>query len=242
MCALAHVFERAGVATVIIGLIPQHVERMRPPRALLVPFPLGRPLGAPGDAGFQRAVLTAALGLAERVDVPVVAWFDEEVPVEAPESSEGWACPVSFPVPKAEAGGLLDVAVQEVAMLQPWYDRARRSRGSSAVGLCGLDQIEDVVRFLGGFLSAPLPDGQLPGLSRADAFKLAAEDLKQFYLESAAAQPGANAGRLADWFWRETSAGRLLFMLRETLVETGDPRLAVFARFTLVPETVLEGQ
>ena len=55
--------------TVLIGLVPQHVDRMRPPRALLVPFELGRPLGAPGDPAFQHRVLDAALQLAQRSDV-----------------------------------------------------------------------------------------------------------------------------------------------------------------------------
>jgi len=42
------------------------VERSHPPRALHCEFPLGRPLGRPGDAAFQRRVLVAALRLLER--------------------------------------------------------------------------------------------------------------------------------------------------------------------------------
>ena len=50
---LAHYFEGAGIPTVVIALIPQHAERIKPPRTLAVPFILGRPFGSPGDADFN---------------------------------------------------------------------------------------------------------------------------------------------------------------------------------------------
>jgi hypothetical protein len=45
------------------------------PRALSVPWPLGFPLGAPGDAKLQRAVLLRLLGLLGRDDVPLIESF-----------------------------------------------------------------------------------------------------------------------------------------------------------------------
>ena len=61
VCGLAHCLEGEGIATVVIGLIPQHVRAMKPPRALLAPFELGRPLGLPSDLDLQRKVLFNAL-------------------------------------------------------------------------------------------------------------------------------------------------------------------------------------
>ena len=55
--------ERQGIATVALQLLREVAEAVRPPRALLVPFPLGYPLGRPGDAALQTAVIEAALGL-----------------------------------------------------------------------------------------------------------------------------------------------------------------------------------
>lgn len=55
--------ERQGIATVAIQLLREVAEAVRPPRALLVPFPHGKPLGEPGDAAGQRAVIEAALEL-----------------------------------------------------------------------------------------------------------------------------------------------------------------------------------
>ncbi len=57
--------ERQGISTVAIQLLREIAMRVRPPRALFVPFPHGYPLGAPDDSARQRAVLEAALKLLE---------------------------------------------------------------------------------------------------------------------------------------------------------------------------------
>lgn len=57
--------ERQGISTVALQLLRDVAERLRPPRALLVPFGHGYPLGKPNDPSGQRAVLEAALQLLE---------------------------------------------------------------------------------------------------------------------------------------------------------------------------------
>jgi hypothetical protein len=57
--------ERAGISTVAIQLLREVAQRVRPPRALFVPFPHGYPLGAPGDPALQHRVLEAALEMLE---------------------------------------------------------------------------------------------------------------------------------------------------------------------------------
>ena len=57
--------EREGITTVAVQLLRFVAERVRPPRALCVPFPHGFPLGRPGDVEGQKRVLEAALTLAE---------------------------------------------------------------------------------------------------------------------------------------------------------------------------------
>jgi hypothetical protein len=57
--------ERQGIATVALQLLRMVAERVRPPRALFVPFAHGYPLGAPGDVELQHAVIDAALALLE---------------------------------------------------------------------------------------------------------------------------------------------------------------------------------
>jgi hypothetical protein len=69
--------ERRGISTVAIQLLRFVAERVRPPRALFVPFAHGYPLGAPGDAELQHEVIEAALRLLEdpSLAAPVLADF-----------------------------------------------------------------------------------------------------------------------------------------------------------------------
>lgn len=55
--------EQQGISTVVIQLLRMVTEKVRPPRALFVPFRHGYPLDSPKDPAKQRAVITAALNL-----------------------------------------------------------------------------------------------------------------------------------------------------------------------------------
>lgn len=83
MGALAHYIEPKGISTTQISLIREHTEIIRPPRALWVPFELGRPLGSVKDSAFQTRVLKRALNLLELSSGPVL----EDFPDEAPDSN-----------------------------------------------------------------------------------------------------------------------------------------------------------
>jgi hypothetical protein len=61
--------------TASITMLPEITRQVRPPRALSVPFALGYPLGEPGNARLQRAILIALLQLCGRTDVPVLEAF-----------------------------------------------------------------------------------------------------------------------------------------------------------------------
>lgn len=62
--------EKRGIATTCIILLREIAEKVRPPRAICVPFPLGYPLGQPNDPHGQRAVVASALALLERDATP----------------------------------------------------------------------------------------------------------------------------------------------------------------------------
>lgn len=70
--------ERAGIPTVAVLLLREVAEKVRPPRALVVPFPHGYALDAPEEPERQRAVLRAALGLLDRPleEVPLIADYE----------------------------------------------------------------------------------------------------------------------------------------------------------------------
>ena len=61
---------------------------MNPPRALWVPFELGRPIGAPDEPDFQRRVVEAALALFAAPDGPVFLDCKINADVAAPFMSE----------------------------------------------------------------------------------------------------------------------------------------------------------
>ncbi len=71
--------ERRGVVTASISLLPEITRKIRPPRALEVPYPLGFPLGRPDDPPLQRRILRALLRLTSRDDVPVIEDLDKTV-------------------------------------------------------------------------------------------------------------------------------------------------------------------
>ena len=78
MCLVAAELERQGIATVVIQLLRNVAERVRPPRALYVPFRHGYPLDAADAPERQHAVLEAALRLLESADGPPPVLHDLE--------------------------------------------------------------------------------------------------------------------------------------------------------------------
>lgn len=76
VCLVAAELERRGITTVVIQLLREVAERVRPPRALFVPFPHGHPLDEPDDVHRQHTVLEAALRLLEDRDLTPPALVD----------------------------------------------------------------------------------------------------------------------------------------------------------------------
>ncbi len=65
MCLVAAELESRGISTATIQLLRSVAEKVRPPRALWVPFRHGYPLDAPEDPARQHAVIEAALRMLE---------------------------------------------------------------------------------------------------------------------------------------------------------------------------------
>jgi hypothetical protein len=76
VCLVAAELERQGISTVVIQLLRFVTERVRPPRALVVPFRHGYPLDSPNDPEKQHAVLEAALKILEDRTLTPPAIFD----------------------------------------------------------------------------------------------------------------------------------------------------------------------
>lgn len=237
MGALGQWLEQEGIATTQISLVREHTETIQPPRALWVPFILGRPLGVPRDAAFQRRVLLAALRLLEAPSGPVLADYPEDAPSVSSVEGEGFACPVSFGRPVIE-DGLSGALQREVSELAPWYDVARNRRGRTTVSLSGVTPAA-AAKFIADFIAEPATPSFREGLEIALALRLATQDLKAYYLEAVAAQPGARAALDANrWFWHDTAAGKAYLDLREACLRSGDEGVRRFGARSLIPLAV----
>lgn len=231
MSALGHDIEAQGVATASISLIREHSERMRPPRALWVPFDLGRPLGEPGDREFQLRVLRSLLGLFSRPAGPVLEDFPDDAP-SASSSGDAWSCVLPQPPLTAAANErerISQAIHAEIAGLEPWYDVRVAKTSRTSVGLSGLgvEAIPAMVDVIAGYAAGDDPDLP-PGISEgvSAGLRLIADDLKAFYLEAAAAQPGgtgASASALNRWLYHGTHLGAALFRIRDRFAAAGDP-------------------
>ena len=246
MGALANFIERAGVATASISLIREQSEAVRPPRALWVPFALGRPFGSADDPAFQKQVLRAALGMLATAAEPTI----EDYPIEAPSEAEPgeWVCPVSFPV--QEDASITARLVAEVTRLAPWSAETRAARGRTLFGVTGAspDQIEAVARALGsiaeqGNLSEAPETGVDWTFDMPLLVRHLADDLRTFYHEAIAAQPGPDApnhAALNDWIFSGTALGDALQAVAVHLTEDGS-RLSMLVRGLLIPEGYFRG-
>jgi hypothetical protein len=206
---------------------------MKPPRALWVPFPLGRPLGGPGDPKFQRGVLMAALRLLESERGPVLADYPLDAPDTASDLEGGWSCPLPLPAGDPAASEFerrLEALRLEISLLAPWFEEGLARRGRTAFGLSGLhpDAAEQIARVLASLAAGE--DAELPQKTDEPfplALRAIVDDMKAFYTEAALSQPSRmppGPQRLARWLYHETLLGRVLYDLRDRLASSEDPR------------------
>ena len=62
--------EAAGISTISISLSQEVTAKVNPPRAVYTGFPLGHPLGFPGQPSQQMWILRQTLGFLETIDTP----------------------------------------------------------------------------------------------------------------------------------------------------------------------------
>lgn len=212
-------FEAAGLSTVVIVPIRNIAERMRPPRALCVEFPLGLPLGKPRDAGFQHRVLDAAFGLLGKPAGPVLEDFPEAV---KPEDAELLVC--SLP-PRYDPD--LHPAVDEAQALRHAYDRAVARNGRTTVGShATADEIPGAVgKFARIAQGEPWDEVGLDGSAGR-----VAQDIRTYYEELAGELADGPAGPWAveRWFYERTETGKVLLTARRNMREAGASQLAWF--------------
>ncbi len=181
----------------------------------------------------------AALQLLESPSGPILTDFPEEAP-RSEDSMMGWSCPISLGEELSELtdGEELRLAFsRETHRMRSWYDLALKKRGRTTFGVSGLN-LEKVAEFIAGFLDGGIPDNPRDDLPLAFTLKLAVDDLKSFYMEAAAAEPGESApgsAELSDWFWRETVAARVLRTVKASCQSSDDQMLQITGTRLIIP-------
>ena len=220
---LARVLEQAGVSTTSISLVREHTEKVKPPRALFVPFPFGMALGRPGAPELQHRVLRAALDLLAEPAGPVLRDFPAEL---EPGDQPGAPPQASGIAPGAE---IPDDVAMETTRMRRYHERwLETSGGRTHLGLAGIPatRFRGVVRFLEEFADGHDTDmAERPAdVPLPNFIRYCADDLKALYFEGHLAMtPAAGGEEIARWFWGETGAGRLLRRVRDRLDASSEP-------------------
>lgn len=213
MSVLAHVFEAAGIATVVLSSVREMAVAVAPPRALHCEFPLGRPLGHPGDPDFQHDVLERAFALLVADSGPVLV--DHPDVIEADDAAVSCALPPRFDPD-------LPPAVDEARGLRKAYDRGVARRGVTSVGrVVDADGVPDALGVLDAiangadWATAGIPGGNTTAICH---------DIRTYYEEASlelvdGPLPGGRA--LEDWFFEQTEAGATVLAARAAIRDRG---------------------
>ena len=217
---LSHVFEAAGLACCpIVSILPM-AEAIAPPRALYAEFPLGRPLGRPGDIAFQRRVLDAAFGLLEVTESPTLVRFGEAIHDTVDDAA---SCPLP---PRIDPDA--HPAVDEARGLRPAWERTRDANGGhTQVGrIIGPDQVPEAIAAV-----AAIADG-----ARWDTVDFGGDpatvlmDIRSYYEEAALALsdhvPAARS--VESWYYRTTATGETLARFHAAVTDADPPFPAMF--------------
>jgi hypothetical protein len=150
----------------------------------------------------------------------------------------GWVCPVHFaarPEKETDPTGWLNGLLEEIAGLSSWCELGKEKRGRTTVGLSGLD-IEPAVRFIVSFLDSRPMENPRSDLDIGSTIKFACDDLRAYYSEAAVSQPGSPTGHeIAEWFWGQTLAAKMLLCLRPVLVASKDKSVQATGMRGVIP-------
>jgi hypothetical protein len=220
---LARTLESHGIATTSISLVREHTEKIKPPRALFVPFPFGHAFGRATDAALQHRVLRAALDLLSEAAGPVLRDFpDDAEPGDQPPA------PIQASAVSSSAAAAGDARAEAHAMQTRHADWLAKTGGRTAFGLSGVprERAGDLAEFLRRFaegvegLRGPKAEVPLPAFVR-----WAADDVKALYFESYMADhPHAGGEEIARWFWGQTAIGSVLRRAKDRLDASDDPK------------------
>lgn len=239
MSGLANYFEREGLATVNVSLVRLHSEKEPSPRALWVPFMLGRPFGAPDNSRIQRNVLDALFDILDTASSETLVDYEGE-----PPSFPGpgvWKAPFELPplMPQeASWAELLQALVSEISVLQEHHQHAVRQKRRTLVGVSG-HSTDSIVSLLSGYVEMKDPDRKRfpqPGMTVLQGMR----DIMDTYFEAVLYQTGDAPVAAREWFWNETNAGLVFRRLPDYLRRSKDPRSKMLGESSMICPAALK--
>ena len=91
MLVLARMFERGGISTILVPMMPTWAEKYGVPRAVGVEFPFGHPLGLPGETQLQMTVIHDALKVLQEATEPnTIVHLDHPWPGDETQWRRQW--------------------------------------------------------------------------------------------------------------------------------------------------------
>ncbi|HAL41255.1 MAG TPA: hypothetical protein DCP57_02335 [Gammaproteobacteria bacterium] len=224
MCTLAHVFEAAGLSTIVLTPLRPVAERMGVPRTLYTDFPLGQSLGKPRDKAFQSEVLLAAFDLLKESEGPVIRDFPIRI---SATDNEPLQCALP---PRMDAE--LPPAVDEAQALKAAYDRAFEKSNKTSIGM--RISAEEVPDALAKFVKIVEGEHWEDVGFTAESLYGTAHDVRCYYEELACelAEGPIAPWATEEWFYDQTEAGEIILKARRVM---RDKEVAQSVWFGLAP-------
>ena len=186
-------------------------------------------------------MLTETLKLLERTDGPILADFPGGPPGPASNEDgdiEGWTCPVNFGDSTQDVSveeDPLAALTQEIELMRTWYDLFLEKNKKTTMGISEVD-FDTCINYMVDFIGDPDTPPPRTDIPRYQMLKLATDEMKAYYFEAGLARPGiATDKELADWYYGETIAGKVLLKVNEACAKSGDEVLIGMSDRRIIP-------
>lgn len=214
--------------TIALSLVREHTEKVKPPRAVYVPFPLGLPVGHPGNAAEQQRVLELAFSTLGATSGPVLLEYRDDAAAQ-----EAGSPLQASDVEVGAAARATDLAT-EVTLMRRYWEQRVAAVGRSGVGLTNIppQRFRGVVRFLEAFVSDPSADMPERGAETPVPLFIrnCVEDLRVMYAEARMqTHPLESSADRQRWILAETALGVLARNLRDAMEASQNPQVKAAA-------------
>jgi hypothetical protein len=218
---IARVLEERGLSTIAMSLVREHTVKLKPPRAVWVPFPFGHSIGHRNDITEQRAVLELAFSTLDAPAGPVLLDF------VAAERNER-AAPLQARDVEVEARArTIDLATEVAATCARWQATPSSERTHVGASRLAPAQFGELVRFLEAYADGGDVDfaGRPPEIAVLPFIRYGVEDLRVMYLETRMHEkPDESSDDRQRWLLAATALGVFMRKLRDRMEAADDPK------------------